>query len=161
MIEKTSLDIKIEREKAEQQTQKAKLALERDNIARLAQLEAQLRDQVKQERDAEIERAVDRIEAEVENVRSQSDAASQSRIRRIQEKMQAEIDLAESNEQSALKKYTEQKGKANELAEELISAKHTSNLIANELNEKEQRLDKLMQERLEIKNNFLNFFLLI
>ena len=61
VIEKTALDIKIEREKADQQTQKAKLALERDNIARLAQLESQLRDQVKQERDAEIERAVDRI----------------------------------------------------------------------------------------------------
>jgi len=147
VIEKTALDIKIEREKADQQTQKAKLALERDNIARLAQLESQLRDQVKQERDAEIERAVDRIEAEVENVRTQSDHASQSRVRRIQEKMQAEIDLAEGNERDALKKYTEQKGKANHLAEELIASKHTSNLIAHDLNEKEQRLDKLMQER--------------
>ena len=38
-----------------------KLSLERDNIDKLAQLEAQLRDRVKLERDAEIERAVDRI----------------------------------------------------------------------------------------------------
>ena len=80
-------------------------------------------------------------------MRTQSDHASQSRVRRIQEKMQAEIDLAEGNERDALKKYTEQKGKANHLAEELIASKHTSNLIAHDLNEKEQRLDKLMQER--------------
>ena len=61
MIEKTSLDIKIEREKFDQKVEKLKLSLERENIEKLSVLEAQLRDRVKQERDAEIERAVDRI----------------------------------------------------------------------------------------------------
>ena len=61
VIEKTSLDIKIEKEKFDQKAEKLKLSLERDNIDKLAQLEAQLRDRVKLERDAEIERAVDRI----------------------------------------------------------------------------------------------------
>ena len=61
MIEKTSLDIKIEREKFDQKVEKLKLSLERENIEKLSILEAQLRDRVKQERDAEIERAVDRI----------------------------------------------------------------------------------------------------
>ena len=61
MIEKTLLDIKIEREKFDQKVEKLKLSLERENIEKLSILEAQLRDRVKQERDAEIERAVDRI----------------------------------------------------------------------------------------------------
>ena len=87
------------------------------------------------------------IEKEVENVRTQADSASQSRIRRIQEKMQSEIDLAEDNEKEALKKYTNAKAKSNTLAEELIGEKHKSNLLAGELNEKDQRLGKLMSER--------------
>ena len=80
-------------------------------------------------------------------MRTQADSASQSRIRRIQEKMQSEIDLAEDNEKEALKKYTNAKAKSNTLAEELISEKHKSNLLAGELNEKDQRLGKLMSER--------------
>lgn len=162
VIEKTSLDIKIEREKFDQKVEKLKLSLERENIEKLSILEAQLRDRVKQERDAEIERAVDRIgefllqlpelkqnslEKEVENVRTQADSASQSRVRRIQEKMQSEIDLAEENEKEAMKKYTDAKAKSNQLAEELIAEKHKANLLAGELNEKDQRLHKLMSER--------------
>ena len=61
--------------------------------------------------------------------------------------MQSEIDLAEENEKEAMKKYTDAKAKSNQLAEELIAEKHKANLLAGELNEKDQRLHKLMSER--------------
>ena len=61
VIEKTSLEIKIEREKFEQKIEKNRLATESSNREKLIELENELRERVKVERDEEIERAVDRI----------------------------------------------------------------------------------------------------
>ena len=86
-------------------------------------------------------------EREMEKVRSQSEETSQNKIRRIQEKMQNEINLAEQNETEMQRKFSEARTKTNQVTEELIAEKHKSNLLAVELNEKEQRLHKLMTER--------------
>ena len=86
-------------------------------------------------------------EREMEKVRSQSEETSQNKIRRIQEKMQNEINLAEQNETEMQRKFSEARTKTNQVTEELIAEKHKSNLLAVELNEKEQRLHKLMSER--------------
>ena len=83
----------------------------------------------------------------MEKVRSQSEETSQNKIRRIQEKMQNEINLAEQNESEMQKKFSEARTKTNQVTEELIAEKHKSNLLAVELNEKDQRLHKLMTER--------------
>ena len=83
----------------------------------------------------------------MEKVRSQSEETSQNKIRRIQEKMQNEINLAEQNETEMQRKFSEARTKTNQVTEELIAEKHKSNLLAVELNEKEQRLHKLMTER--------------
>lgn len=147
VIEKTSFEIKIEHEKFEQKMEKNRLATESSNRERLIELENELRERVKAERDEEIERAVDRIEREMEKVRSQSEETSQNKIRRIQEKMQNEINLAEQNESEMQKKFSEARTKTNQVTENLIAEKHKSNLLAVELNEKEQRLHKLMTER--------------
>ena len=61
VVEKTSLEIKIEREKFEQKIEKNRLATESSNREKLIELENELRERVKVERDEEIERAVDRI----------------------------------------------------------------------------------------------------
>ena len=61
VVEKTSLEIKIEREKFEQKIEKNRLATEASNREKLIELENELRERVKVERDEEIERAVDRI----------------------------------------------------------------------------------------------------
>ena len=87
------------------------------------------------------------LEKEMESVRNQSEEASMSKVRRIQEKMQNEIDLAEKNEAEMQKKYSDAKTKANVMTEELIAEKHKANLLAADLNEKDQRLQKLMSER--------------
>lgn len=90
----------------------------------------------------------------MEKVRSQSEETSQNKIRRIQEKMQNEINLAEQNETEMQRKFSEARTKTNQVTEELIAEKHKSNLLAVELNEKEQRLHKLMTERF-----FISFLL--
>ena len=61
VIEKTNLEIKIVREKIEQEIEKRRLATESFNREKLIELENELRERVNVERDEEIERAVDRI----------------------------------------------------------------------------------------------------
>ena len=53
--------MKFEKEKFEQKIEKIRHELENSNREKLQRLENELRDNVKQERDAEIERAVDRM----------------------------------------------------------------------------------------------------
>ena len=61
IVEKTALEIKIEKEKFVQQMEKFQLSLETENSNKLTHLQQELREKVKVERDKEIERAVDRI----------------------------------------------------------------------------------------------------
>jgi len=83
----------------------------------------------------------------MEIVRVNSDQTANNKVLRVQEKMQKEVDLAEKAESDAIKKYTETKHRLNELTEELMAEKHKLNLTAAELNQKEDRLDKLLSER--------------
>ena len=83
----------------------------------------------------------------MQTVRDQAEEASRNKIDRIQQKMQNEIERAEKSESEMRKKYSETKTKTNVATEELIAEQHKSNLLAAELNDKNQRLQKLMSER--------------
>ena len=61
VVEKTTLEIKIEKEKYDQKTEKFRVEQDRSNSERLAILYQEMKDKLKEERDKEIERAVDRI----------------------------------------------------------------------------------------------------
>ena len=61
VVDKTALEIKIEKEKFIQKMEKFQLEIENQNSEKLTQLQTELREKVKVERDKEIDRAVDRI----------------------------------------------------------------------------------------------------
>ena len=81
------------------------------------------------------------------SVRLTAEQTANNKILRVQEKMQRDVDAAEKSESEAHQKYTEAKQKVNDLSEELMAEKHKLNLTAAELNQKEDRLDKLLSER--------------
>lgn len=81
------------------------------------------------------------------SVRLNAEQTANNKILRVQEKMQRDVDAAEKSESEAHQKYTEAKQKVNDLSEELMAEKHKLNLTAAELNQKEDRLDKLLSER--------------
>ena len=82
-----------------------------------------------------------------DSVRLNAEQTAANKILRVQEKMQRDVDAAEKSESEAHQKYTEAKQKVNDLSEELMAEKHKLNLTAAELNQKEDRLDKLLSER--------------
>jgi 5-azacytidine-induced protein 1 len=144
---RSKLETQLQRENFEQKMIKFKSELESTFAEKSSFLEEQLREKVKIERDLEIERAVNRIETEMEKVRSNAEQMANNKVLRVQQKMQKEVDNAEQVEKDAMKKYMEAKQKVNNLSEELMAEKHKLNLTAVELNDKEDRLNKLLSER--------------
>ena len=150
LAKRSKLELDLQRDAYDQKFTNHKQQLETAYAERSKSLEDELREKVRVERDLEIERAVDRIEKEMENARRNAEQSAQNRVERVQEKMQKEIENAERAEADAMRKYTETKGRLHELTEELMGEKHKLNLTAVELNQKEERLSKLLAERFHI-----------
>lgn len=144
---RAKLEADLQRENFEQKMLNHRQVLETNFAEKSTALEEELREKVRIERDLEIERAVNRIEKEMEIIRVNADQTANNKVLRVQEKMQREIDAAEKAESDAQKKYSETKLRLNDRTEELMAEKHKVNLTAVELNQKEDRLDKLLSER--------------
>ena len=91
---RAKLEADLQRENYEQKMLKHRQELETAFAEKSAAIEDELREKVRIERDLEIERAVNRIEKEMEMVRVNSDQTANNKVIRVQEKMQKEIDLA-------------------------------------------------------------------
>ena len=61
--------------------------------------------------------------------------------------MQKEVDRAEKAESDALAKYAEARSNVNELSEQLMAERHRLNITATELEQKQDRVTKLLSER--------------
>jgi len=139
-------------QKAEQRINQYRAELEKEFDEKSKQLESKLRAKVKAERDAEIERVVDRVEREMEENRENSERAAENKILRVQEKMQKEVDRAEKAESDALEKYAEARSNVNELSEQLMAERHRLNITATELEQKQDRVTKLLSERHRVED---------
>jgi DNA repair ATPase RecN len=80
-------------------------------------------------------------------VSENSERAAENKILRVQEKMQKEVDRAEKAESDALAKYAEARSNVNELSEQLMAERHRLNITATELEQKQDRVTKLLSER--------------
>ena len=66
--------------------------------------------------------------------------------------MQKEVDRAEAAENEALKKYAEARSNVNDLSEQLMAERHRLNITATELEQKQDRVTKLLSERYSCSN---------
>ncbi|KAF8571094.1 hypothetical protein P879_01272 [Paragonimus westermani] len=130
----------MEREAWEEHT---KSVLEAQYLAR----ENGLRDQLKRERDKQLEAAVKRLEADANELREEMERETELKIKRIREKLGAEISELERSEKQAMEKYCEMKTR-------LLDKEHESDRLRIQLQQKEEEIsevrslyEKLHQER--------------
>lgn len=135
---------------------KEKLKLEKDSWEQnflkkqetwVVQKERELKDQVKRERDKEIEMVIARLEEDATSSRDDIERASENKIRRLREKYESEMKDLERSERQALEKYNEMKAKLTEVDGE-------NECIKVQLKQKDQEIaslkkltDKMHQER--------------
>ncbi|KAF5402102.1 hypothetical protein PHET_04348 [Paragonimus heterotremus] len=152
---------KIKEEVTKRQQQEIEQAQQRNVLEREAWeehiksvLEAQylarengLRDQLKRERDKQLEAAVKRLEADANELREETERETELKIKRIREKLGAEISELERSEKQAMEKYCEMKTK-------LLDKEHESDRLRIQLQQKEEEIsevrslyEKLHQER--------------
>ncbi|KAM9462346.1 centrosomal protein of 131 kDa isoform 3-T3 [Clarias gariepinus] len=109
--------------------------------------ERELKEEVRRERDKEIEVAIRRLEEETNTAREESERAADNRVKRVREKYEAELRELERSEQAALEKHQEMKRKQVETEGELLrlqSLLTQKELVIADLT---QIRDKMSEER--------------
>ncbi|XP_053367902.1 centrosomal protein of 131 kDa isoform X1 [Clarias gariepinus] len=109
--------------------------------------ERELKEEVRRERDKEIEVAIRRLEEETNTAREESERAADNRVKRVREKYEAELRELERSEQVALEKHQEMKRKQVETEGELLrlqSLLTQKELVIADLT---QIRDKMSEER--------------
>ncbi|XP_021358763.1 centrosomal protein of 131 kDa-like [Mizuhopecten yessoensis] len=111
------------------------------------QKERELRDQVKRDRDKEIEMVISRLEDDATSSREECERAAENKIKRIREKYQAEMKDLERSEMQALEKYNEMKAKLTEVEGENECLKVYLKQKDQEIAQLQQLTDKMHKER--------------
>ncbi|XP_078609670.1 centrosomal protein of 131 kDa-like [Branchiostoma floridae x Branchiostoma japonicum] len=113
----------------------------------LLQKERELKENVKRDRDKEIELVIQRLDEDASSQREEVERAAENRMKRMREKYEAEMRELERSERTAMDKY-------NEMKAELIEVEGENARLKGLLRQKEQELedinkvkDRLTQER--------------
>lgn len=104
----------------------------------MLQKERELKDQVRRDRDKEIELVISRLEEDATASREETEKAAEHKIRRIREKYEMEMRDLERSEQQALEKYNEMKARLTEVSGE-------NECLLVKLNQKDQEIDNLQE----------------
>ncbi|XP_069125158.1 centrosomal protein of 131 kDa-like [Argopecten irradians] len=113
----------------------------------IMQKERELRDQVKRDRDKEIEMVISRLEDDATSSREECERTADNKIKRIREKYQAEMKDLERSEMQALEKYNEMKAKLTEVEGENECLKVYLKQKDQEIAQLQQLTDKMHKER--------------
>ncbi|XP_061197331.1 centrosomal protein of 131 kDa-like [Saccostrea echinata] len=104
----------------------------------MLQKERELKDQVRRDRDKEIEFVISRLEEDATASREETEKAADNKIRRIREKYELEMKDLERSEQQALEKYNEMKARLTEVSGE-------NECLVVKLNQKDQEIENLQE----------------
>ncbi|CAH8630299.1 unnamed protein product [Schistosoma intercalatum] len=111
-----------------------------------------LKEQLKKERDRLLESAVQRLEAEANEARLETDRQAELKVKRVREKFQAEIEELERSERQAMEKYCLMKT-------QFLDKEHEADRLRSQLTQKDQEFaevrllyEKLNQERQNISD---------
>eukprot|EP00794_Sanderia_malayensis_P008773 gene8773-9710_t len=95
--------------------------------------ERELKENVREARDKEIEMVISRLEQESTQARDETERAAENRIKRIRDKYENEIKELERSERSLQERYSDVKERSNEIENELIR-------IRSQLKQKDQEI---------------------
>ncbi|XP_053231470.1 centrosomal protein of 131 kDa isoform X6 [Podarcis raffonei] len=109
--------------------------------------ERELREEVRKERDKEIELVIQRLEADMSSAKEECERATENRIKRLRDKYEAELQEMEHSERKLQERCNEMKGRLSEAEGEIF---HLRGLLRQKEQETEairKVADQLSQER--------------
>ncbi|XP_056152829.1 centrosomal protein of 131 kDa isoform X2 [Lampris incognitus] len=109
--------------------------------------ERELKEEVRQGRDKEIELAIQKLEEETSGAKEECERAAENRVKRVREKYEAELRELERSERAAMEKQLELRKRQMEMEEELIRVQGLLRQKEQEVEDVTQARDKLEEER--------------
>ncbi|NXW93885.1 CP131 protein, partial [Alopecoenas beccarii] len=109
--------------------------------------ERELREEVRKERDKEIELVIQRLEADMSSAKEECERAAENRIKRIRDKYEVELQELERSERKLQERCNELKGRLAELEGESVRLQGLLKHKEQEVEEIQKVRDQLVQER--------------
>lgn len=109
--------------------------------------ERELKEELRRERDKEIELAIWTLEEETSKDKEECERAADNRVKRVRDKYEAELRELEQSERTAVEKQQELRKQQMEMEEELIRLQVTLRQREQEIEDITQARDKLADER--------------
>ncbi|PAA93717.1 hypothetical protein BOX15_Mlig032023g27, partial [Macrostomum lignano] len=116
----------------------------------LVQRERELKEQLRRERDKEIELVLQRLEADTSSAKEEAERSAASRVARLKEKFAGEVAELERSERQALEKYNQIKARNLEVEGELERLKVLMKQKEVEIDDIRALYDKLNRERKQV-----------
>ncbi|KAM9177570.1 centrosomal protein of 131 kDa [Mergus octosetaceus] len=140
-------EVKVLKERLEMERQAWEANYVKKEEAWLLARERELREEVRKERDKEIELVIQRLEADMSSAKEECERAAENRIKRIRDKYEVELQELERSERKLQERCNELKGRLAELEGESIRLQGLLKHREQELEEIRKVRDQLAQER--------------
>ncbi|XP_068510892.1 centrosomal protein of 131 kDa isoform X1 [Anas acuta] len=140
-------EVKVLKERLEMERQAWEANYVKKEEAWLLARERELREEVRKERDKEIELVIQRLEADMSSAKEECERAAENRIKRIRDKYEVELQELERSERKLQERCNELKGRLAELEGESSRLQGLLKHREQELEEIRKVRDQLAQER--------------
>uniref|UniRef100_A0A8C3PVC2 Centrosomal protein 131 n=1 Tax=Chrysolophus pictus TaxID=9089 RepID=A0A8C3PVC2_CHRPC len=133
-------EVKVLRDRLELEKQAWEASYVKKEEAWLLSRERELREEVRKERDKEIELVIQRLEADMSSAKEECERAAENRIKRIRDKYEVELQELERSERKLQER-------CNELKERLVELEGESIRLQGLLKHKEQEVEEIRKVR--------------
>ncbi|KAM6403364.1 centrosomal protein of 131 kDa isoform 1-T1 [Rhynochetos jubatus] len=140
-------EVKVLKDRLEMEKQAWEASYVKKEEAWLLSRERELREEVRKERDKEIELVIQRLEADMSSAKEECERAAESRIKRIRDKYELELQELERSERKLQERCNELKGRLAELEGESVRLQGLLKHKEQEVEEIRKARDQLAQER--------------
>ncbi|KAM6240222.1 centrosomal protein of 131 kDa isoform 7-T7 [Spheniscus humboldti] len=140
-------EVKVLKDRLEIEKQAWEANYMKKEEAWLLSRERELREEVRKERDKEIELVIQRLEADMSSAKEECERAAENRIKRIRDKYEVELQELERSERKLQERCNELKGRLAELEGESIRLQGLLKHKEQEVEEIRKVMDQLAQER--------------
>ncbi|NXW08983.1 CP131 protein, partial [Fregetta grallaria] len=140
-------EVKVLKDRLEIEKQTWEANYMKKEEAWLLSRERELREEVRKDRDKEIELVIQRLEADMSSAKEECERAAENRIKRIRDKYEVELQELERSERKLQERCNELKGRLAELEGESIRLQGLLKHKEQEVEEIRKVRDQLAQER--------------
>ncbi|XP_064006788.1 centrosomal protein of 131 kDa isoform X8 [Pogoniulus pusillus] len=140
-------EVKALKERMEMEKQAWEANYMKKEQAWLLSRERELREELRKERDKEIELVIERLEADMSSAKEECERAAENRIKRIRDKYEVELQELERSERKLQERCNELKRRLAELEGEGVHLRGLLKHKEQEVEETQKARDQLAQER--------------